>query len=111
MLTRSLASRLLIVALPLALAVGCTVETADDTDALMATGEEALMVAKEARDTAGRAMIDIRDLKTAVAEANRNAQAAAEAAEGAAMAAEEAAEAARMAADKADRIFQKQMRK
>lgn len=110
MLTKSLASRLLIVALPLALAAGCH-SVSDDIDAAMAVSEEALMAAKEAGDAAGRAMIDIRDLKVSVAEANRNALAAADAAEEAAMAAEEAAEAAQMAADKADRIFQKGMRK
>lgn len=110
MLTKSLASRLLIAALPLALAAGCH-SVSDEITAARDVGEEALMVAKEARDSTGRAMIDLRDLKTSVAEANRNAQAAADAAEEAAMAAEEAAEAARMAADKADRIFQKGMRK
>jgi hypothetical protein len=52
----------------------------------------------------------VRDLRAEVAEANRNAEAAAEAAKQAAAAARETAAAAKVAADKADRIFQRQMK-
>ena len=54
--------------------------------------------------TANQALVAVDELRAAVNEANQNAAAAAAAAEA-------AAEAAQAAADKADRIFQKGMRK
>ena len=95
-----LAKKLLIVALPLALAAGCTEMSSQDR----AMVEKANMSADSAKSEAMKAT-------EAANKAASAAQAAAQAAEQAARAAERAAAEAKASGDKADRVFRRGLRK
>ncbi len=104
-----LLSRSALLVVPIALAVaGC--QTAS-SDAGGAQGDGALSVAESAKQDAMRNQASIVTLKDQIATLSDQVVKSNEASERAANAAESAAEAAKAAADKADRIFQRQMRK
>ena len=93
-------SKFMVVALPLALAAGCTTLEGDDKALL----EKAAMSADAAKSAAMKAA-------ASSAAAVKAAEMAAKTAQQAARAAERAAAEARAAGDKADRIFRKGLRK
>ncbi len=108
MLNKRLIVRAAMLALPIALIAGCTTpQTVDQS----ASNDGAAAAAAAAKRIAEDAIIAQRDIRMALGEAKRAAERAAEAAERAAQAAESAAAEAKAAADKADRVFQRQMRK
>ena len=108
MLNKKIKMRAAIFALQIAIIAGCTtpqtIDESTSTDGAAAAAAEAKRIAEDA-------IIAQRDIRMAIGEAKRAAERAAEAAERAARAAESAAAEAKAAADKADRIFQRQMRK
>ena len=108
MLNKRLIVRAAMLALPIALIAGCTTPQTVD---LSVSNDGAAAAAAAAKRIAEDAIIAQRDIRMALGEAKRAAERAAEAAERAAQAAESAAAEAKAAADKADRVFQRQMRK
>ena len=109
MLNKRLIIRAAMLALPIALIAGCT--TPQTVDQSASNDGDAAAAAAAAKRIAEDAIIAQRDIRMALGEAKRAAERAAEAAERAAQAAESAAAEAKAAADKADRVFQRQMRK
>ena len=109
-----LLSRSALLVVPIALAVaGCQTASSDAGGAQGggAQGDGALSVAESAKQDAMRNQASIVTLKDQIATLSDQVIKSNEASERAANAAESAAEAAKAAADKADRIFQRQMRK
>lgn len=93
MLTKRFVTRSLVLALPLAVAVGCAQTSATDTAKIDSAAQQAA------------------EAKQMAMEASAQAKAAADAANRAAAAAEQASADAKAASDKADRMFQKSMAK
>ena len=108
-----LLSRSALLVVPIALAVaGCQTATSDSGATQSGgAGDGALETAQSAKQDAMRNQAAIISLKNDIAALRDEILAASAAAERAANAAERAAEDAKAAADKADRIFQRQMRK
>ncbi len=106
-----LLSRSALLVVPIALAVaGCQTATSD-SGATQSSGDGALETARSAKQDAMRNQTAIISLKNDIAALRDEVLASSAASERAANAAERAAEDAKAAADKADRIFQRQMRK
>ena len=108
MLNKRLLTRSLIFALPIAVVAGCQTAPTESQSMSMSAADA---TAADAKKIAEGAMMAIRDLRMEIGEAKRASMQAAEAANRAATAAERAAAEAKAAADKADRVFQRQMRK
>ena len=109
MIKRKLLSRSALLVLPIALAVaGCQTAPADSGSA---QNDGSLETAQSAKQDAMNNQTAIATLKGEIAALRDTVMKSSEASEHVANTAERAAEEAKAAADKADRIFQRQMRK